>query len=172
MPSRWKPNVTVAAIIERVVDGRQEFLLVEEETTEGLRLNNPGRPPRPGETPQHGAEREALEETARRFTPDSLVGIYLSRVRRPANGDDVTYLRVAFGGQRGRARTGPSARRRHRPHAVDEPRRGARQPRTPSQPAGPALHRGPRRPAAASRSTRSTAIRASLRADADEEADT
>ena len=39
------------------------------------------------------------EETARRFTPDSLVGIYLSRVRRPANGDDVTYLRVAFGGR-------------------------------------------------------------------------
>ena len=99
MAIRWKPNVTVAAIIERVVDGRQEFLLVEEETTEGLRLNNPAGHLDPGETPQHGAEREALEETARRFTPDSLVGIYLSRVRRPANGDDVTYLRVAFGGR-------------------------------------------------------------------------
>ena len=98
MPHRWKPNVTVAAIIERVVEGRQEFLLVEEETSDGLRLNNPAGHLDPGETPQHGAEREALEETARRFTPDSLVGIYLSRVRRPANGDDVTYLRVAFGG--------------------------------------------------------------------------
>ena len=98
MPHRWKPNVTVAAIIERVVDGRQEFLLVEEETSDGLRLNNPAGHLDPGETPQQGAEREALEETARRFTPDSLVGIYLSRVRRPANGDDVTYLRVAFGG--------------------------------------------------------------------------
>ena len=98
MPHRWKPNVTVAAIIERVVEGRQEFLLVEEETSDGLRLNNPAGHLDPGETPQQGAEREALEETARRFTPDSLVGIYLSRVRRPANGDDVTYLRVAFGG--------------------------------------------------------------------------
>ena len=98
MPNRWKPNVTVAAIIERVVDGRQEFLLVEEETSEGLRLNNPAGHLDPGETPQQGAEREAFEETARRFTPDSLVGIYLSRVRRPATGADVTYLRVAFGG--------------------------------------------------------------------------
>jgi 8-oxo-dGTP pyrophosphatase MutT (NUDIX family) len=98
MPHRWKPNVTVAAIIERVVEGRQEFLLVEEETSDGLRLNNPAGHLDPGETPQQGAEREALAETARRFTPDSLVGIYLSRVRRPANGDDVTYLRVAFGG--------------------------------------------------------------------------
>ena len=33
----WKPNVTVAAIIER--EGR--FLLVEEETDAGLRLNQP-----------------------------------------------------------------------------------------------------------------------------------
>ncbi|MFZ2299059.1 MAG: NUDIX hydrolase, partial [Aquabacterium sp.] len=32
---RWKPNVTVAALIER--DGR--FLLVEEETSDGLLLN-------------------------------------------------------------------------------------------------------------------------------------
>ena len=35
MDTRWKPNVTVAAIIER--DGR--YLLVEEHTQEGLRLN-------------------------------------------------------------------------------------------------------------------------------------
>ena len=33
----WKPNVTVAAMIER--DGR--FLLVEEETDDGIRLNQP-----------------------------------------------------------------------------------------------------------------------------------
>ena len=34
---RWKPNVTVAAIVER--DGR--YLVVEEGTPDGLRLNNP-----------------------------------------------------------------------------------------------------------------------------------
>ena len=33
----WKPNVTVAAVIEQ--DGR--FLLVEEETEDGLRFNQP-----------------------------------------------------------------------------------------------------------------------------------
>ncbi|KMN47150.1 7,8-dihydro-8-oxoguanine-triphosphatase, partial [Chromobacterium violaceum] len=36
-PRQWKPNATVAAIIER--DGR--FLMVEEETPAGLRLNQP-----------------------------------------------------------------------------------------------------------------------------------
>jgi len=98
MSNRWKPNVTVAAIIERTVDRQRQFLLVEEETAEGLRLNNPAGHLDPGETPQQGAIREALEETTRLFTPDSLLGVYLSRVRRPATDEDVTYLRVAFGG--------------------------------------------------------------------------
>src|SRR5258706_8128400 len=99
MSKRWKPNVTVAAIIER--DGR--FLLVEEQTPEGLRLNNPAGHLDPGESPQEGAVREALEETARLFVPDCLVGVYLSRFRRPARGEDVTYLRLAFGGSVGAA---------------------------------------------------------------------
>ncbi len=93
-PSRWTPSVTVAAIIER--DGR--YLLVEEHTPEGLKLNNPAGHLDPGESPADGAAREALEETARRFTPERLVGVYLSRFRRPATGEDVTYLRLAFAG--------------------------------------------------------------------------
>jgi len=99
MPERWKPSVTVAAIIER--DGH--FLLVEEQTPEGLKLNNPAGHLDPGESPQQGAVREALEETARVFTPDRLVGIYLARFQRPARGEDVTYLRFAFGGAAGEA---------------------------------------------------------------------
>ncbi|MFT3663680.1 NUDIX hydrolase [Piscinibacter sp.] len=94
MTERWKPSVTVAAIIER--DGR--YLLVEEHTSEGLRLNNPAGHLDPGESPQQGVVREALEETARAFTPGHLVGVYLSRFQRPATGEDVTYLRLAFGG--------------------------------------------------------------------------
>jgi 8-oxo-dGTP pyrophosphatase MutT (NUDIX family) len=101
MSKRWKPNVTVAAIIERTVDGQRQFLLVEEETADGLRLNNPAGHLDPGETPQQGAIREAFEETTRVFTPDSLLGVYLSRVRRPATDEDVTYLRIAFGGRAG-----------------------------------------------------------------------
>jgi 8-oxo-dGTP pyrophosphatase MutT (NUDIX family) len=94
MSNRWKPSVTVAAIVER--EGR--FLLVEEHTPEGLRLNNPAGHLDPGESLQEGVAREALEETARVFTPDCLVGVYLSRFQRPAHQEDVTYLRFAFGG--------------------------------------------------------------------------
>ena len=77
-------------------DGR--YLLVEEHTPEGLKLNNPAGHLDPGESPQQGVEREALEETACVFTPDRLVGVYLSRFQRPASGEDVTYVRFAFGG--------------------------------------------------------------------------
>ena len=91
----WKPSVTVAAIVER--DGR--FLLVEEHTVEGLRLNNPAGHLEPGESPVHGAIREALEETCCEFTPDGLLGVYLSRFQRPD--EDVTYLRFAFRGSVG-----------------------------------------------------------------------
>jgi phosphatase NudJ len=97
MNERWKPSVTVAAIIER--DGR--FLLVEEHTPEGLRLNNPAGHLDPGEGPVEACAREALEETAHRFMPTHLVGLYLSRFRRPSTGEDITYLRFAFTGTLG-----------------------------------------------------------------------
>ena len=103
MQERWKPSVTVAAIIERTLDGARQFLLVEEHTPEGLRLNNPAGHLDPGESPQQAVVREALEETARVFTPDCVVGVYLSRLRRPASGEDVTYLRIAYGGVAGEA---------------------------------------------------------------------
>ena len=99
MTQRWKPSVTVAAVIER--DGR--YLLIEEHTPEGLRLNNPAGHLDPGESPEQGVARETLEETTHTFTPDSLVGVYLSRFQRPATGEDVTYLRMAYTGQLGDA---------------------------------------------------------------------
>mgnify|MGYP001186350782 FL=1 len=97
MDTRWKPNVTVAAIIER--EGR--FLLVEEQTADGLRLNNPAGHLDRGETPQQACAREALEETAYAFTPTALVGVYLSRTLREHTGEDITYLRLAFRGELG-----------------------------------------------------------------------
>jgi phosphatase NudJ len=105
MNKRWKPNVTVAAVIERTVDGMQKFLLVEEETRDGLRLNNPAGHLDPGESPQQACARETLEETAFHFTPTALVGIYLSRFERVQPGHDkpldVTYLRFTFCGELG-----------------------------------------------------------------------
>ncbi len=92
--ARWKPSVTVAAIVER--DGR--YLLVEEHTPEGLKLNNPAGHLDPGETPLQAVVREALEETARVFTPQALLGVTLARFERPASGEDITYLRFAYAG--------------------------------------------------------------------------
>ncbi len=97
MSERWKPSATVAAVIEQ--DGR--FLLIEEHTPEGLRLNNPAGHLDPGETPAQGCAREALEETAYAFEPTALVGIYLSRFQRATTGEDITYLRFAFCGRLG-----------------------------------------------------------------------
>lgn len=97
MDARWKPNVTVAAIVEQ--GGR--FLLVEEQTPDGLKLNNPAGHLDPGEAPADGCARETLEETGHRFRPTALLGIYLTRTRRPSTGEDVTYLRLAFCGELG-----------------------------------------------------------------------
>ena len=94
---RFRPSVTVAAVIEDA--GR--FLLVEEHTPEGLRLNNPAGHLEQGESPLQAVVREALEETMRPFDVDALLGIYLSRFQRPATGEDVTYLRIAYRGRVG-----------------------------------------------------------------------
>lgn len=90
---RFRPAVTVAALIEH--GGR--YLLVEEQTDDGLRLNNPAGHLEPGESPLDGVVREALEETARAFTPRALVGVYLAR----PNPAGPTYLRFAFCGDVG-----------------------------------------------------------------------
>lgn len=89
----WKPNVTVAAVVER--DGR--FLLVEEETEDGLRFNQPAGHLERGESLLAAVAREALEETAHVFRPSFLVGIY----QWPRPTGEVTYLRFAFGGELG-----------------------------------------------------------------------
>ena len=87
----WKPHTTVAAIVEQ--QGR--FLLVEEETADGIRLNQPAGHVENGESLLEAAVRETREETAYRFTPQSLLGIY--HWRHPLK--DITYLRFAFIGQ-------------------------------------------------------------------------
>ena len=90
MSEIWRPSVTVAAVIER--DGR--FLFVEE-LQEGRRvLNQPAGHLDPGETLVAACAREVLEETAHRFEPTGLVGIY-RWYYRPA---DVTFLRFCFSG--------------------------------------------------------------------------
>ena len=89
--SIWKPDVTVAAIVER--EGR--FLLVEEHTDSGLRLNQPAGHLDEDESLVNACTREAIEETAYRVEPKFLVGVY--QWKRPAG--DVTYVRFAFGAE-------------------------------------------------------------------------
>ncbi len=97
MSTLWKPSVTVAAVIERDA----HFLLVEEETSDGIRFNQPAGHLDPGESLIEAVSREALEETAHEFVPDALVGVYMSRYLSNRTGDDVTYLRFAFSGRVG-----------------------------------------------------------------------
>jgi len=91
MPNRlWHPHVTVAALIFQ----DNQFLLVEEETDAGVRLNQPAGHLEPGESLIEAVARECLEETGYHFRPTALVGIY--QWTRPAG--DITYLRFAFAG--------------------------------------------------------------------------
>ena len=110
--ARWKPSVTVAAVVERA--GR--YLLVEEHTPAGLKLNQPAGHLDPGESPQQAVVRECLEETACAFAPQALLGVYLARFERPALGgqpaEDITYLRFAYCGTVGEPEPG---------RALDEP---------------------------------------------------
>jgi len=85
-----RPAVTVATVVER--DGH--FLLVEEETRAGTRLNQPAGHVEAGESLPAAAARETLEETGWSVNPTSLIGIY--RWASPDNG--ATFVRFSFAG--------------------------------------------------------------------------
>ena len=61
----WKPDVTVAAVVER--DGK--FLFVEERAGGRVVLNQPAGHLERGETLHHAVARETLEETGWTFVP-------------------------------------------------------------------------------------------------------
>jgi 8-oxo-dGTP pyrophosphatase MutT (NUDIX family) len=82
------PHVVAAAIVEKA--GR--FLVVEEHTAEGLRLNQPAGHWERGETLIDAVRREALEETAHRVEPTALLGCYTTHYPQR----DITYLRFAY----------------------------------------------------------------------------
>ena len=89
----WKPNTTVAAIIE--LD--KKFLLVEEQTERGNRYNQPAGHLEDGESLIQAVIRETMEESAYEFTPEALLGIYHWKHQH----NDTTYLRFAFIGSVG-----------------------------------------------------------------------
>ena len=85
---RWKPNVTVAALVEQ--DGK--FLIVEEDTKDGLGYNQPAGHLEEGESLLAAVIRETLEETRYEVRPAAIVGLY--QWKRPQS--ETTYLRIAF----------------------------------------------------------------------------
>jgi NADH pyrophosphatase NudC (nudix superfamily) len=87
---KWKPQITVAAVIER----EDKFLLVEELVEDTAVLNQPAGHWEPGETLIEASKRETLEETGWEFYPTALVGIYQWRHPRK----DETFLRFTFCG--------------------------------------------------------------------------
>ncbi len=86
----WKPHVTVAAVIER----DKRFLLVEEETSNGLAFNQPAGHLEESEDLITAVRREVYEETAWQFEPESVVAIQLWR-KTPKH---PSFLRVCFAG--------------------------------------------------------------------------
>ncbi|MFO1414416.1 MAG: NUDIX hydrolase [Burkholderiales bacterium] len=87
-PSR--PAVTVCTVVER--DGR--YLLVQEHTRAGLRLNQPAGHLECGESLAAGAARETLEETGWHVQPTALIGVY----RWTSRETGVTFVRFSFAG--------------------------------------------------------------------------
>ncbi|MBA4142338.1 MAG: NUDIX hydrolase [Nitrosospira sp.] len=86
----WKPNVTVAAVVEQ--EGK--YLLVEEQTCNGILFNQPAGHLEPDESIIQGAIRETLEETGYTFAPEWLLGVY----RWHSRVENVTFIRFAFTG--------------------------------------------------------------------------
>lgn len=86
----WKPNVVVAAVIER--DGK--FLLVEEEADGRYVFNQPAGHLDEGESLLRAVVREVREETAWLFAPEHLIGVYRWQ-RAPG---ETTFLRFCFTG--------------------------------------------------------------------------
>lgn len=90
----YKPEITVATVIEQ--GGR--FLLVEEETEQGIQLNQPAGHLEADESIQEAAVRETLEETSYHVAPDSLVGIYLLQYTLEKS-EKISFLRFTFSGK-------------------------------------------------------------------------
>ncbi len=87
----WKPHVTVAAVIQQ----QHRFLLVEEQTPNGLAFNQPAGHLEPGESLVDAVQREVNEETAWQFKPEYITAIQLWR-KKP---DQPSFLRVCFVGK-------------------------------------------------------------------------
>lgn len=91
----WKPNVTVASIVE--LNGK--FLMVEEQSPTGAVLNQPAGHLELNEGLEDAVVRETLEETGYAFTATAIVGSYLWHNEE----NETTYFRTTYLGTVGAA---------------------------------------------------------------------
>lgn len=88
--NNWKLHLTVAAIIENA----GKFLLVVDNTSKGLKLNQPAGHIEDNESIEDAIIREVAEETSLNFIPEKLSGIYLAKLD-----NNNSYLRFCFIGK-------------------------------------------------------------------------
>jgi 8-oxo-dGTP pyrophosphatase MutT (NUDIX family) len=87
----WRPDLTVAALVER----NGKFLFVEERVGPRMVFNQPAGHVERGEHLIDAVIRETLEETAWTFVPQALLGLYIWE----APDRQRSFLRIAFTGE-------------------------------------------------------------------------
>lgn len=89
MNKEFSIHITVAAIIEH----NNKFLLVTDNTSKGLKLNQPAGHVEADESIINATIREVKEETGLDFNPEKISGIYLAKLDQHNS-----YLRFCFSG--------------------------------------------------------------------------
>lgn len=99
--TKWNLHITVAAIIRH----QEKFILVTDNTSSGLKLNQPAGHVDDNESILQAVIREVKEETSLDFTPQYIVGIYFAKLTKTNS-----YLRICFAGDAGGNLNAPSPR--------------------------------------------------------------
>lgn len=96
--NQWIPHVTVAAVVDAVIENEQRFLMVEETINNQLVINQAAGHWEMGESIIEAVHRETLEETSYIVMAESLIGIYnwtIPENENAASSTD-TFLRFTF----------------------------------------------------------------------------
>lgn len=96
--NQWIPHVTVAAVVDAVIENERRFLMVEETINNQLVINQAAGHWEMGESIIEAVHRETREETSYVVMAESLIGIYnwtIPENENAASSTD-TFLRFTF----------------------------------------------------------------------------